>query len=81
MLSHTSISLFVLIQTQFIPSSHASVWPPTVTLLLPQKDSFSQLSLTVPLVLTQLFLLFTLSKFDAYNVYVVVTTLIVTLAT
>lgn len=52
-----------------------------VTLLLPCKDSFSRLCLTVPLVLTQLFLPFTLSKFDAYKVDVVVTTLHVTLAT
>ena len=52
-----------------------------VTLLLQCKDSFSQLYFTVPLVLTHLFLLFTLSKFDAYNVYVIVTTLLDTLAT
>jgi hypothetical protein len=50
-----------------------------VTLLLPCKKNFPQLCFDAPLVLTQLFLLFTLSKFDAYNVYVVVTTLLDTL--
>jgi hypothetical protein len=79
--SHFQLPVRTEPDTVHTPFPYLRVTINCVAPLLPCKDCFSQLCFTVPLVLTQLFLLFTLSKFDAYNVYVVVTTLFDTLAT